>query len=91
MCPHINKYAIICTHTYTTQTGELNLPTHLTVLLNNSVITLSWNPPDRNSSCIVKFMIYISGEIELQWQVYIGICVLLVYTNIYVHIYYIYH
>ena len=59
------KYAIICTHTYTTQTGEPNPPMHLTILFNSSVITLSWDPPDINSGCIVKFIVYISGETEV--------------------------
>ena len=55
----------VCTHTYTTQTGEPNPPTHLTILLNNTVITLSWDPPNINSGCIVKFMVYISSETDV--------------------------
>ena len=46
----------IFVRTHTTQTGEPNPPTNLTILFNNSVITLSWDPPDINSGCIVKFI-----------------------------------
>ena len=55
----------IFVHTHTTQTGEPNPPTNLTILFNNSVITLSWDPPDINSGCIVKFMVYISGKTDI--------------------------
>ena len=54
----------IFVHT-STQTGEPNSPTNLTILFNNSVITLSWDPPDINSGCIFKYIVYISGETEV--------------------------